>query len=141
VLAWLVAAALAVAEVSGMLSSVPSLVLAASEYAVLAPVSVGTALGKVELGAAGSFVGWTLSVGTAMAVCFVRAIGGSNQKFGIRSLYMRQVDHSGTRSLISVGIAKFGLMSLHIVPHSPVVGTSVYSQPGQIGSPTGSHRA
>jgi hypothetical protein len=59
VLAWLVAAALAAAEVSGMLSSMAPLVLAVSEYAGSAPVSAGTALGKVELGAAGSVVGST----------------------------------------------------------------------------------
>ena len=58
VLAWLVAAALAAVEVSGMLSSLVLLALAASEYAVSAPVSAGTALCKVELGAAGSVVGW-----------------------------------------------------------------------------------
>lgn len=46
-------------EVSGMLSWLVPLVLAVSEYAVSVPVSAGTALGKVELGAAGSVVGWT----------------------------------------------------------------------------------
>lgn len=107
------------------------------------PVSTGTAVGSEELGAAGSVVRRACAVGIAIAVFFVSAIGGSNQKFGIRSLYIRQVelDHSGTRSRISVGMARLGLISLQMVPHSPVVGISVWAQSGHIGIPTGSHRA
>jgi hypothetical protein len=56
-LTWLVATASVVAEVLEISDSLTMLVLIVFEYAVSAPVSVGTALGNVELGAAGSVVG------------------------------------------------------------------------------------
>lgn len=43
------------------------------------------------------------------------AIGGSNQKFGSASSQREQVDHAGTILLMSVGSARTGLISLHIV--------------------------
>jgi hypothetical protein len=58
-LVWLVATASLVVEVLEAPPPPTIVVLVVSEYVVSAPVSVGTALGKVELGAAGSVVGCT----------------------------------------------------------------------------------
>ena len=56
-------------------------------------------------------------------------IGGSNQKFGSVSSHREQVDHAGTILLMSVGSARTGLISFHMVLQCGSGGTLMAEQP------------
>jgi len=82
------------------------------------PVSLGTLLVALELGAAGSDVGVEMAVVTAaMLAISMRGFGGSNQKFQTRESSSWHCAHSDAMSRTIVGTAMFGLTSSQIVLH------------------------
>lgn len=110
-----------VAEVVGSdeLSELDSSVVFEVEAVDVVEIVSARAVYDVSAGAAGVVVAGSLKegVGVATAVPSTKARGGSKTKLGRAASHMLQVDHAGTKWRTSVGMARMGLKSDHIVEH------------------------